>query len=88
MEDAFRNAFEHVLRKANSKIKVFVWDDFHDRYLISNLGGIQMANGFDTSTGPRRTTWSRLGQAVLDDVQREFNDENEDHRLHFTFEIP
>ncbi len=88
MEDTFRKAFERVLLEAKLKIKVFVWDDFHDRYLISNLGGIQMANGFDTSTGPRRTTWSRLGRSVRDDVQREFNDKNEDHRLRFTFTIP
>lgn len=88
MEGTFRNEFEQVLLKANLKIRVFVWDDFHDRYLISNLVGIQMANGFDTSTGPRKTTWSRLGHSVRDDVQREFSDQNEDHKLHFTFTIP
>lgn len=88
MEDAFRKAFNPVLLKADLKIKVFVWDNFHDRYLISNLGGIHMSNGFDTSKRPHPTTWSRLGRSVRDEVQREFDQGSIDHTLQFTFEIP
>ena len=50
MENTFRNEFGPVLSQSNLKAEVFIWDDFHDRYLISNLGGILVPYGFDTSS--------------------------------------
>ena len=89
MENNFRNEFGPVFSQSNLKAEVFTWDDFHDRYLISNLGGIQMSNGFDTSSKPDDlTTWSRLGRSVRDDVQREFARESNKHKLLFNFTIP
>ncbi len=89
MENNFRNEFGPVLSQSNLKAEVFTWDDFHDRYLISNLGGIQMSNGFDTSSKPDDlTTWSRLGRSARDDVQREFARESNKHKLQFNFTIP
>ena len=89
MENNFRNEFGPVLSQSNLKAEVFIWDDFHDRYLISNLGGIQMSNGFDTSSKPDDlTTWSRLGRSARDDVQREFARESNKHKLLFNFTIP
>ena len=88
-ENNFRNEFGPVLSQSNLKAEVFTWDDFHDRYLISNLGGIQMSNGFDTSSKPDDlTTWSRLGRSARDDVQREFARESNKHKLQFNFTIP
>ena len=84
MKTIFRENLEPVL-EIFKKIEILVWDDFHDRYLISNLGGILMSNGFDTSTDSSRTTWARLGRNVRDDVQREFDRTNQ--RLQFTFPI-
>ena len=65
----------------NQKVEVFLWDNFHDRYLISDLVGILVPNGFDTTTDPKSiTTWTRLSRGVRDDVQREFEPTNK--RLH------
>lgn len=89
MENTFRNEFGPVLSQSNLKAEVFIWDDFHDRYLISNLGGILVPYGFDTSSKPDDlTTWSRLGRSDRDDVQREFARESNKHKLHFDFMIP
>lgn len=85
----FRDGLENHLRTAGLQVKVFVWDDFHDRYLISNLIGISMPNGFDTTTKPNdRTTWNRLGRDDRDDVQREFDKASKRHTLHEQFTIP
>ena len=89
MENTFRNEFGPVLSQSNLKAEVFIWDDFHDRYLISNLGGILVPYGFDTSSKPDDlTTWSRLGRSTRDDVQLEFARESNKHKLHFNFRIP
>ena len=85
----FRYGLENHLRTAGLQIEVFVWDDFHDRYLISNLIGISLLNGFDTTARPNdRTTWNRLGRDDRDDVQREFDKASRQHKLHQQFTIP
>lgn len=86
MKIIFREKFKSVLKNFK-KIEIFVWDNFHDRYLISNLGGILMSNGFDTSTDPARTTWARLGRSVLKDVVLEFDPRSSDRTLQFTFPV-
>jgi hypothetical protein len=67
---------------------VFVWDDFHDRYLISNLMGISLPNGFDTTRDPNSvTTWTRLGRNERDDIQQEFDEASGHHALRARFTI-
>lgn len=54
--------------------EVFLWDDFHDRYLVSDLIGISLPYGFATTRARNAlTTWTRLGRADRDAVQREFD---------------
>lgn len=61
------------LRGTNIKLKIVVWPEFHDRYLISDLIGISLPNGFDVSNRPDdTTTWNRLSRIDRDDIQREF----------------
>ena len=55
-------------------IKVYVWDEFHDRYLISNLMGISVPYGFDTSKKGDETRWTTLSPEDADDVRVEFSD--------------
>lgn len=76
--DIWRELFQDVLgaplASAGLTAEIFIWDDFHDRYLISDLIGISLPNGFDVSHNPKElTTWTRLGRANRDDVQREFD---------------
>ncbi|MCB9365892.1 MAG: hypothetical protein H6508_01700 [Calditrichaeota bacterium] len=89
LEGYFRADFATKIRDANLSVEVFIWDDFHDRYLISNLAGVLMANGFDTTNNPNsHTTWTRLGRNVRDDVQREFDPAANRHVLKHRFVIP
>ncbi|GAB6064869.1 hypothetical protein [Deferrisoma palaeochoriense] len=89
LEVSFRAALTDPLRANGLRIEVFLWDDFHDRYLISNLVGISLPNGFDTTTNPNAvTTWARISREDRDDVQREFDPASGRHTLHARFEIP
>jgi hypothetical protein len=88
IERAFRRALEPVAQATGVKIGVFLWDDFHDRYLISNLIGVLMPNGFDTTTDPNAlTTWARMGRDDRDEVQREFDPASGRHKLHHQFVV-
>ena len=55
------------------RIEIFVWDEFHDRYLISNLMGISIPHGFDTSARQDETRWTTLTAEDTDDVRIEFS---------------
>jgi hypothetical protein len=86
LEQAFRDVLSAPLRSAGLEAEVFVWDDFHDRSLVSNLMGISMSNGFDTTTSQNDiTTWNRLGRTDRDDVQREFDPASRHHSLQRRF---
>ena len=88
-ERRFRDDLSDRLRAAGLQAEVFVWGDFHDRYLISNLVGIALQNGFDTSRDPNNvTSWARLSRTDSDDVQREFDPASGRHTLHARFTIP
>ena len=75
------------LRAAGLRAKVLVWDDFHDRYLLSNLIGISLSNGLDTRAN-QSTTWHRLGRRLRDDIRREFHPATGSHKLQASFTIP
>lgn len=89
IEGVFHRELAQHLRATGLSVEVFVWDDFHDRYLISNLIGIGMLNGFDTSGKPDDlTTWIRLARQDRDDIQREFDPASRRHRLRTRFKVP
>jgi hypothetical protein len=88
-ETRFRDAWSRDLLAAGLKIEVFIWDDHHDRYLISDLVGIEMGNGYDTTMNPKDiTTWSRISRKDRDDIQREFDPASNRHRLKHRFTVP
>ncbi len=71
---ALEPALSATAKASGVSFDVFLWDDFHDRYLVSDLIGISLPNGFGTTTAPNAfTTWTRLGRADRDSVQREFD---------------
>lgn len=85
----FSSKLGKELKNISLKIEVFIWDDFHDRYLISNLLGISCPNGFDITTNEADiTTWTKLDKVVKDDVQREFDPASNRHQLKYKFQIP
>ena len=69
---AFTTALSPTARRAGVSMDVFLWDEIHDRYLITDLIGIGLPYGFGTTRRPNAmTTWTRLGRADRDSVQRE-----------------
>lgn len=87
-QERFSRILNPIVQPGGLKVTVFIWDDFHDRYLISNLIGISLPNGFDTTTNPNDvTTWTRLGAQEKDDVQREFDPASGRHELRHRFVI-
>ncbi|MBE9049115.1 hypothetical protein IQ243_01585 [Nostocales cyanobacterium LEGE 11386] len=89
-EADFRNKLSTVINKAGLTVEVFIWDNFHDRYLISNLIGINLPHGFgisDPDTPHPMTTWTRLGRKDRDDIQREFDPASGRHKLQHRFTV-
>lgn len=67
---------------------VFVWDDFHDRYLITDIIGVSIPYGFDISNNPNEiTTWTRLGRNDKDSIQREFDLASGRHKCKHQFKV-
>jgi hypothetical protein len=57
--------------------------------MISDLVGISVPYGFDTTSDPNaRTTWTRLSRGDREDVQREFDPSSGRHRLVHRFAVP
>lgn len=84
----FFRPWDEALAEVDTSAQIFIWDDLHDRYLISDLIGINLPNGFDTSTKPNDiTTWTRLGRKARDDIQREFDPASSWRKLHCKFTI-
>ncbi len=87
--EAMFQTISPALTAAGLEAKVFVWDEFHDRHVVSDLVGILMGNGFDTNNNPlSKTTWTRLGRDDRDDIQREFEEASGQHRLIHDFTLP
>lgn len=74
----WKQSFDQVLTADpvldNLNIKVFIWDEFHDRYIVSNLMGISVPYGFDTTKKVEATRWSMLSPQDANDVRVEFTE--------------
>jgi hypothetical protein len=78
-----------ILQSAGLNADIFIWDYFHDRFIISDLLGIKLSCGLDLSNNTNElTTWSRLSRLDRDDVQREFASNTTRHRLKHRFTVP
>ncbi len=73
MKDIFQKNIRKIIRDLSFNIEVFIWGGFHDRHIISNVIGLHLGNGLDTTRADEITTWTRLGKNDRDDVQREFD---------------
>jgi len=81
-EADFRRELKPLVEYTGLTVECYIWDDFHDRYMISNLVGISLPYGFDTTAAPNSTTtWTRLGRNDRDDIQREFDPASNRHKL-------
>ena len=73
--EEWKRSFDAFLGEAVSehktRIKVLIWKDFHDRYLISDIVGISLQNGFDVDG--KECLWYRLSRKQRDEQQRKFD---------------
>jgi hypothetical protein len=81
------------LKNANLIAQVFFWDDFHDRYLITNIIGINLNNGFNTDK--TWTTWTKLSKSDRNHINDEFKLDSVgkkslvgNHLLKYKFSLP
>lgn len=82
-EDALR-----VVRNRRFEVRLLIWPDFHDRHLLTDVGGVQMSNGFDVSADPTaRTTWGRLSNGALDELTKQFDEARLPDRRARTFDL-
>ncbi|MBD2028233.1 hypothetical protein [Leptolyngbya sp. FACHB-711] len=75
-----------TLNESGLEAEVFVWEYFHDRYIISDLLGISLSSGLDVVNGP--TTWSRLPSKLRDKIQGDFTQNSTTYNLKYQFELP
>lgn len=71
-------------------VEVFIWDEFPDRYLITDIIGISLNKGFGIvhSDHPNiLTTWKRLDRDIKDDIQSEFDPATKRHKLQRKFTV-
>ena len=73
--DARTQKTHEVLTKARLNAAVYVWSgNFHDRYLITDLVGISLPNGFDIATkNAKETNWARLGRNDREKTEMDFD---------------
>lgn len=86
-EGTFNRIWQPLLHSVHMSVDIFIWDDFHDRYLLSDLAGLLIPHGFDTASRNINTTWTRISRNDRDDVQREFDPASGMHNLRHKFTI-
>lgn len=88
-ENTFRRKLGPTLQAGGNSAEIFIWDDFHRRYLISDLIGIFLDNGFDVSNNPADILqMARLDRNNRDAVQSEFHPASNRHDLRHQFTVP
>lgn len=53
--------------------EVFFWQDFHWRYLITDVLGISAEAGFDVTNNDQQTIWTRLSRGDREEIQKQFD---------------
>lgn len=88
--DVWEADFNRWLKPYASKlrIEVFFWDDFHARFLNSNLVGVHVDQGF-TISGDRRSTnyLQRVPREKSMEIDKEFNPDFKWHDFKYKFSI-
>jgi hypothetical protein len=88
LREIFRGNCAKLIKPLDFKIDVFIWDDIHDRHIITDLMGVLLGNGLDTSASGEPTTWARLGRKERDDIQRRYDPAFRPRNLKCRFSVP
>ena len=82
---ALQPSLSQCARRVGMSFEVFLWDDMHPRYIISDLIGISLPDGLGTTTKPGAdTVWTRLGRGDRDAIQRRYDPASRTPRHRFT----
>ena len=87
-ESIFTEELSQMFSNAEIKAKGFIWNNFHDRHVISDLLGISVTSGFDTTSDAKNfVDWNRVSNDQRDKVQREFDKASSHRILQYQFDI-
>ena len=82
------SAWGDLLGQASLTADIYFWHDFHDRYLVTDVIGLSIPAGFDTTTNPNDlTTWSRVSPHDREQWQRQFDPAVRASELEWSFRI-
>jgi hypothetical protein len=82
------NPWSERLARAGITADVFIWENTHDRYLVSDIISISLPYGFDIgSDGDPPTTWNRIGAKEIERLQLEYEPVCKLHGLAGAFTI-
>lgn len=82
------DGWSEKLARADMKADVFIWEDTHDRYLVSDIISISLPYGFDIGgDGEPPTTWSRIGTKEIERLQLEYEPSCKMHGLVGSFSL-
>lgn len=86
-ENRFRTNLAFLPASIRNKIEVFIWDEFHDRYIVTDVVGITSGNSFSLRNNKPPTRWTRLDSTARSDVTLEFDAAAGLHALKYRFQI-
>lgn len=90
-EGEWRRRFESLhmqLAGMGISARVFFWQDFHERWLITDIAGYQVDQGFDTTTAPNsRNPFARIDSVTREAQQRRWDPASRPTELKFSFDI-
>ncbi|MCB5259375.1 MAG: hypothetical protein LHW48_02735 [Candidatus Cloacimonetes bacterium] len=75
-ENIFRDKLQGY--NTNNKAHVYIWPDFHDRFILTNLMGFSLPYGIsttkDTTELTGKTVWTKLSFSDNNNLQNVYND--------------
>jgi hypothetical protein len=87
-ERLFKRRLESFIQSKKLEVEIFIRDQIHDRFILTNFIGIQSGNSFSISRNPdETTTWTRISRTRRDELQKEFARNSRDHKLQHYFTV-
>jgi hypothetical protein len=87
-ERLFKRHLESFIQSKKLEVEIFIRDQIHDRFILTNFIGIQSGNSFSISRNPdETTTWTRISRTRRDELQKEFARNSRDHKLQHYFTV-
>jgi hypothetical protein len=87
-KERFSKEWEEKLNNLGLRVDIFLWDEIHDRYFLSDLMGINLPYGFSTTSRKDSfTTWTKLEKDDINSIWKEFEPCSTGHVLQGKFTL-